>query len=372
MRPWGVSRRRFLAGAAAIAAAPILRAPAAAAAMHLYLAPYTTNIRPAVDGPVFAPRGNEQPGWAAIDLRRDVKVVTGRALMAVPVRDDTIGEYLGDSPDEISAAVKATIETRLGIVLQAVRPRLMIAELLMAHGRTDGTRWKPLRPSHGGFYHLFLGGRTPFWSHGPLRGGADVTETFDTAASDTLGPVLTWNELEGDWDVNASNQASCTSGTPATARADSDMASDDHYCQFVGVSLIRAGSAAGMGPICRKDGTATLTYYLWWAAIDTASNNHYLYRVDAGGLTQLGSTVLDDFVAGEVMKVEADGSTIKGYIDGVEKISVSDPTGITGNLRGGIRGYQSGGDTIVVDNVRIADLAAAGAAPQRALMGVGI
>ena len=321
---------------------------------HLYLAPY---VGAGKEFDPWRPRGSEQSGWAAIDLRPGGVGLVGRALMHVPVRDDTIGDYLGDAPDAVSAAVKSKIGSKLGLTLQESTPRQMLAELLMVHGKDDGTRWKNLRVHRDGFYRLWLGGKTPFWEAKSLAGGVDVTETFNTGASDTLGPVLTWTELEGDWDVNGSNQATASSGTPATARADTDMASDDHYCQFDAVALTRVGASCGVGPICRKDGTATLTYYLFWAAIDSATNNHYLYRASGGTVTQIGSTDTTDFVAGEVMRVEADADQITAKINGTASVGPVTDGIISGNLRGGIRGYQSGSDTITIDNVRIADLA---------------
>ena len=63
---------------------------------HHYLAPY---VGTGTFADAFRPRGSEQPGWSAIDLRPNGAVATGLALMAVPVRDDTIGSYLGETGD---------------------------------------------------------------------------------------------------------------------------------------------------------------------------------------------------------------------------------------------------------------------------------
>ena len=339
--------------------------------MHYYLAPY---VGVGSHADPFRPRGSEQPGWSAIDLRPNGAVITGRALMAVPTRDDTIGVYLGDAPDSPSLAVKAAIEISLGVILTADRLRTIIPEVLIQHARTDGTRWRPLRPStQRKQYEIFLG--ELFWSQPVVAGGVDVTETFNTADSDILGPVASWTELEGDWDV-VSNQASAISGQPCLARADTDMATDDHLTEFTVITVTRSSAALGMGPICRKDSTATLTYYLWWGATDAGGSNHYLYKVIAGTATQLGATATNDLVANELMRVRADGSTIDGSIDGVVITSVAD-TEIVDKLRGGIRGYVGAGDVVILDNGRVADLTAAAPVvrpiptPARSILGVG-
>jgi len=284
--------------------------------------------------------------------------------MSVPVRDDTIGDYLGGDVAETSLATKSTLESKLGVTLQEVVTKQMLAELLLVHGKDDGTRWKNLRVHRDGMYRLWLGGTTPLWEGKALSGGVDVTETFNTAASDTLGPVLSWTELSGDWDVNGSNQAVVASTTGAAyARADTDMATDDHLCELTVIALSRgAGTSVGVGPSCRKNATATDTHYLFWGAIDASSNSHYLYRGNAGSYTQLGSTNTQDVTLNEVMQVKADANDVTGSRDGVALVGpVTDGSPITGNLRGGIRGYSlSGADSIVIDTVRIADLAAAG------------
>ncbi|MDP3891934.1 hypothetical protein, partial [Nocardioides sp.] len=93
---------------------------------ELYLAPY---VGAGTDNDPFRPRGSEQPGWSAIDLRADSTILAGRALMAVPVRDDTIGIYLGNAPDATSPTIKSAVESRFGITLTATRLRHIIPEL---------------------------------------------------------------------------------------------------------------------------------------------------------------------------------------------------------------------------------------------------
>ena len=65
---------------------------------HYYLVPY---LGEGTDRNPFRPDGSDQPGWSAIDLRPDVTVLDGFALLALPVREDTPERrYLGDALDE--------------------------------------------------------------------------------------------------------------------------------------------------------------------------------------------------------------------------------------------------------------------------------
>ena len=59
------------------------------------------------------------------------------------------------------------------------------------------------------------------------------------------------------------------------------------------------------------------------------------------------------------MKVEADGSTIKAYLNGTEQVSTVD-TAITGNLRTGITLFKGVGETARGNGFEAADLSPAG------------
>ena len=63
------------------------------------------------------------------------------------------------------------------------------------------------------------------------------------------------------------------------------------------------------------------------------------------------------YVSGDLIKAEINGSTLKGYFKGVEKLSETDTT-ITGNLLTGIKGFKA---NMGWDNFEAGDLAAAAA-----------
>lgn len=306
--------------------------------MRYYLTSYLGNGR---DDNGYVPPGSDQPGWRAVDLRPDSTKPDGRCLLALPVHDPTVvGLDLGEDLDASSSLLRTRLGNALGVSLGAARLRHMLGELLFAHGREDGSRWRPLQAAMGR-YELWLGELV--WSSPVLAGGAEVAEHFNTANSDTLGPRLTWTEVSGDIDI-VSNRASCqTPNGNDAARAEHNLATADHYAQCVLATLIAPDSGAGFqngGPCARFDPTSsssgTRTYYQMQGRRSTSEQQRRLIKRVSGTLTTLGGPDTMT-VAGTTLRVSPDGSTIKGYVSGTEHYSVTD-TSITGHLRTGICG----------------------------------
>lgn len=185
------------------------------------------------------------------------------------------------------------------------------------------------------------------------------SENFDGTDGDVIGNLLTWTETSGDFD-RASNKVVLTTndGTERDARAEHDLSSADHYVQAVIGSV--AGLDVGMGPACRFSASARTFYYCYPYGIGTPKI--WLYKKVSGAITQLGNTAVT-YALPESYKVEANGSTIKAYQSGTERLSVTD-TAITGNLRGGIWGYRNAASSATLDNWSAADLAAGILYPQ--------
>ena len=321
--------------------------------MFHYLAPY---VGIGTDDDAFRPRGSEQPGWKTIDLRADSTILTGRAIMAVPVRDDTIGAYLGDAPDEVSAAIKAAVQNRFGITLAATSLRHIIPELLIAHAREDGTRWRPLRAMHDGVFRIYLDGL--WWQAKSLAGGSTITESFNTADSDTLGPDLSWTELVGDIDIVSNRAHTITIGSQCVARAEGDLATANHYAQ-ASVNVSEELGTGSVGIITRKDSTATLTYYL--QDVSYQADLVRLYKCVGGTFTQLVADVGMTLTAGSSVMVKGtvNGSSLNILIDGVSKNTATD-TAIPGNLRTGIRGNKGTSGYVNWDSFEAGDLVVPG------------
>src|SRR3989337_877625 len=123
---------------------------------HHYLAPY---VGTGTEDDPFRPKGVDGlKTWTAIDLRADCTQAAGFALLAVETPNPSIGPYLGDDPDAERPGLPGLIRASLGVLPEATRLRDILAELLIVHGRDDGTRHRPMRPSKDGQYTIWLGG----------------------------------------------------------------------------------------------------------------------------------------------------------------------------------------------------------------------
>lgn len=189
---------------------------------------------------------------------------------------------------------------------------------------------------------------------GPVPHDTTIAESFNKADSSTLGPDLSWTELEGDWEVFSNEARVVSAAGYSTARANSDLSSSDHYCQAVMRSVGRCAPAT----ICRKDGTATMTFYM--ALYEGNSDVWQTRKRVAGTETTIGTNTGSATPSlGDVLKIHCNGSTISRYRNGVSQDSTTD-TAISGNVRCGILGYYDAGafnSKATFDSFEAADLA---------------
>ena len=189
-------------------------------------------------------------------------------------------------------------------------------------------------------------------NEGRLPHSTTIAESFNKADSDILGPDLTWSELGTvDWDI-VSNVAELIDigGTSYASRADSDLSSVEHYSQ---VKILTVPSTHG-GVICRKDGTATMTYY---HADYLVSNTWRSFKRVASTFTAIGANTNSlTLVSGDVVKIAANGSSISRYRNGSLQNTATD-TAISSGLRCGISGGTVG---VRLDDFEAGDLAATG------------
>jgi hypothetical protein len=191
----------------------------------------------------------------------------------------------------------------------------------------------------------------------PILPGTTFIEDFDTADSATLGPNLTWAEVEGDAKV-ANNEYRTTAATVSRVRAEHDVASANHHVQasvkFVGGS----GALDIVGGVCARHHTSAATFYLLhahWHPQEELS----LFKCVAGSFTLLDTkSITPTPNTFETIKLTCVGSTISGEHKGVLELSVTDSS-IAGNTRGGMRNLHGEGDNstiyIAADDWTISD-----------------
>jgi hypothetical protein len=169
------------------------------------------------------------------------------------------------------------------------------------------------------------------------------TDSFDRTDSTSLGPD--WAEVSGDWAVSGNQLSPGNSGGTIILRAASTMASSDHYVQ----ATIAATTAASHGIWGRGNSNITAGYLL-----RNDGSGWDLFAVVGGSFTAIGSYAVAA-APGDVVKLEMIGSTIKGYINGVARITATD-TSVTTGTNVGFRSESSA--AIRFDNFTAADISA--------------
>lgn len=169
------------------------------------------------------------------------------------------------------------------------------------------------------------------------------SDDFNRANSTDLGP--NWVEVSGDWSIVSNQLSPGAAGGTIILRAAGAMAGNDHSAQFT----IAATTAASQGVWCRGNSNISQGY-LW--RNDGSSWN--LFSVVGGSFTSIGSFA-GAAAPGDVAKVQAVGSAIKGYVNGVERVSVTN-TAVTTGTSVGIRSESVG--ALRFDDFAAADVTA--------------
>ncbi|MFE3031608.1 hypothetical protein ACFXKY_08155 [Streptomyces canus] len=153
---------------------------------------------------------------------------------------------------------------------------------------------------------------------------ASFSDDFNRADSSDLGAG--WVEVSGDWSIIGNRLSSGSAGGTIILRAAGAMASNDHYAQVT----IAATAAVSHGVWIRGNSNISQGYLF---RNDGSSWN--LFQVVGGSFTVIGTYAVAAS-AGDVAKLQAVGSTITAYVNGVQRINVTDtavPTGTNVGIR---------------------------------------
>jgi hypothetical protein len=165
--------------------------------------------------------------------------------------------------------------------------------------------------------------------------GQIVTDTFIRANNASLGANWTQDGLGGATIGIASNTATMTGGSNFVIDFYSGAGwtgGNDHYSELL-ITLIQSGRDTG--PMCRVSGSpvsGTGSGYLFVLNDNDAAHSMgdtnwsiALYKVVNNGFTQLGSSVTGVTIsAGDIVRLDVQGTTLRGLINGVQKITATD------------------------------------------------
>ncbi|MEH0627777.1 hypothetical protein [Streptomyces stelliscabiei] len=172
---------------------------------------------------------------------------------------------------------------------------------------------------------------------------ASFSDDFSRPDSSDLG--ADWVEVSGDWSIVSNQLSPGAAGGTIILRAADPMASDDNFAQVT----IAATALASQGVWCRGN-TNISSGYLW----RNDGTSWDLFSVVGGSFTLIGSYAAAA-APGDVAKVQAVGSTIKAFVNGVERVSLTN-THVTTGTNVGIRSESAG--AIRFDDFAAADVTA--------------
>lgn len=157
-----------------------------------------------------------------------------------------------------------------------------------------------------------------------------MTTFFDDFNRSNGSPGANWVDSSGLWTIVSQQLSPGTAGGTIIIRAATAMSTSDNSAQVT----IAATGAVSHGVWCRGDSTLTQGYL--WRNNGTSWD---LFSVVGGSFSNIG-TYSAAAVAGDVAKIQAVGSTIKGLVNGVVRVTATN-TAVTSGTSVGIRAESS-------------------------------
>lgn len=372
----------------------------------------STYVRESFHGrDLWRPRGSEQPGWSAIDIRTDIDQA-GPCLLWLPEHDPRLTQLADDKSERCAEAARRVLSRRFDLdgkgSFASVLSRALLTQCGVRREHTGELNiW--LGPKDEPFYHrdpfdgatilaasglggfvaapknlkrrdfmkwlTAVGAMVVYLTYGSKVYAVSLTESFNKADSTTLGPDQTWTETSlggGDVFAVASNAVELrfNVGDDGMAFVATNMASDDHYAQITLGNFNFFGQDLSFGPIIRKNsGTGSGNFACYMVAMIRNALPTNEWRLIRSSTTMSLTTLATDptdAATGQVPRCEASGSSIKGSINGGSSYSMGPvtDTNISGSSqrRTGIYGYTGplSNNTLGADNWSAADLGGGG------------
>lgn len=154
-----------------------------------------------------------------------------------------------------------------------------------------------------------------------------ITDSFDRADG-ALG--ANWL-APGSWAAPtiASNQVTSTAAEQAAVFTGAGWTGGaDHYVE---VTMKASGGGSDCGP-CARCATVTFNTFYYFAIPSLGSSDtHQLHQVVSQSFTPIGTPFSGTINVGDVVRIEAEGTTIRGKVNGVTVTSATDSGIASGN-----------------------------------------
>lgn len=175
------------------------------------------------------------------------------------------------------------------------------------------------------------------------------TESFTGSDSASLAAAdvdLSWSDVVPGWSVTSGQAAVASADAVTYARAESDVGGSDMFAEVTLVARAEGSDTAQAAVLARYSSTEN-TCYMLCRGLDTPSDIALRRTVGGGRATLVVATVT--LALPEVLRLEVEGTALRGYINGALVVSTTD-SAITSGQRGGIYGYRPSGGAVVVDD----------------------
>ncbi len=166
--------------------------------------------------------------------------------------------------------------------------------------------------------------------------GVSVSDTFDRANGGLGGA---WTAVSSTFQIVSQHVEPPATSTNTQARLTSWSGGGDQWAE---VAVTVAGATSGGGPVVRVGNGGANLYLVDY----NGRSDHRLYRVLGGVYADLGGWATPAS-AGDVVRLEAIGSTIRVLVNGVQKLSVTNAE-VTGGIPG-IYGFKGVGEQLQLD-----------------------
>lgn len=187
---------------------------------------------------------------------------------------------------------------------------------------------------------------------------AKYTESFNQANNTILGPDLTWAEIAGNLGTTSNRAQSVNANSEDTARAQHDTDTADMYAQATLGLWARPSSIDVQAGVAVRFSPSALTAYVahFHLGATAAGDRWTLYRRVAGAYTMLADLLGASATTapGNVIRIEAEGPTIRLLVNGVVKLSAVDA--IQTGTRGGILTVRRATGACALDDFEVGDL----------------